>query len=126
MFHTALQWCGFCVKIQYRIRGNMKIDRTFLKGILISTMILSCTCVQAKLSPEASLLYQQACTAEHQQDLKGAIEKLEQAIQISGDDVMLYTKLAGMYSETDQTDKALEIYNFLGLEALSCLSFQKQ
>ncbi len=64
----------------------------------------------AQMSPEASALYQEACSAEHQQDLKGAIEKLEQAVKLPGADVMIYTKLAGLYSEIDNSQKALETY----------------
>lgn len=64
----------------------------------------------AQMSPEASALYQEACSAEHQQDLKGAIEKLEQAIKLPGADAMVYTKLAGLYSEMDDSQKALETY----------------
>ena len=64
----------------------------------------------AQMSPEASALYQEACSAEHQQDLKGAIEKLEQAVKLPGADAMVYTKLAGLYAEIDDSQKALETY----------------
>ena len=63
------------------------------------------------MTPEANSLYQQACSAEYQQDYKTAEEKLIQALAIVKDDPMLLTKLAGIYSETDQYDKALEIYS---------------
>ena len=89
----------------------MKIKKQLLTTILLSTMALGISPVQAFMSPEASMLYQQACTAEHEQDLKEAISKLEQAIAISGGDAMLYTKLAGIYSEIDEYDKALDAYN---------------
>ena len=85
----------------------MKINKHLIAGIIISASLVSGMQANA-LSPEASVLYQEACSAEHQQDIKTAIAKLEQAIQISGADAMLYTKLAGLYSETDATDKALE------------------
>lgn len=67
--------------------------------------------VQAKMNEDANRLYQQACSAEYQQDYNTAVEKLNQAIQISGDDTLLLTKLAGVYSEIGEYDKALEIYN---------------
>ena len=73
-------------------------------------MILGSTPVMAQMSPEASVLYQEACSAEHQQDLKEAISKLEHAIKISAGDSMLYTKLAGLYSEIDDSEKALATY----------------
>lgn len=64
----------------------------------------------AHMTAEANSLYQQACSAEYQQDYKTAAEKLNQALQIVSDDPMLLTKLAGIYSEMDEYDKALEIY----------------
>ena len=88
----------------------MKIKKSLLTTILVSTLILNCTSVFAQMSPEASVLYQEACSAEHQQDLKEAISKLEQAIKLSGGDSMLYTKLAGLYSEIDNSEKALATY----------------
>ena len=87
----------------------MNIKKSLLTSILVSTLVFNITPALA-LTPEASLLYQEACSAEHQQDLKGAIAKLEQAIQVSGGDAMLYTKLAGLYTETDNTEKALATY----------------
>ena len=88
----------------------MKIKKSLLTTILVSTLIFSSTPVMAQMSPEASVLYQEACSAEHQQDLKEAISKLEQAIKLSGGDSMLYTKLAGLYSEIDDSEKALATY----------------
>ena len=67
--------------------------------------------VCAQMTPEASALYQEDCCAENHHDIKGAIAKLEQAIAISSDEAMLYTKLAGIYSEIDNYDKALKAYN---------------
>ena len=88
----------------------MKIKKSLLTTILVSTLIFSSTPVMTQMSPEASVLYQEACSAEHQQDLKEAISKLEQAIKLSGGDSMLYTKLAGLYSEIDDSEKALATY----------------
>ena len=87
------------------------IKKQLLTTVLISALAINVIPVYAQMSPEASALYQEACSAEHQQDLKEAIAKLEQAIAISGGDAMLYTKLAGIYSEIDNYDKALEAYN---------------
>ena len=89
----------------------MKISNKFLTAILISSLVFYGTQANAFMAPEASALYQEACSAEHQQDLKEAISKLEQAIKISDSDTMLYTKLAGIYAEIDEFDKALETYN---------------
>lgn len=61
--------------------------------------------------PEANALYQQACSAEYKEDYATAVEKLQQALTLSGNDVMIYTKLAGVYSEMGEYDKALETYS---------------
>lgn len=82
------------------------------KKILVSTLlsvILSGANVQA-MTPQANSLYQQACSAEYKEDYKTAIEKLTEALAISPDDVMIYTKLAGVYSEMGEYDKALNAY----------------
>ena len=87
------------------------IRKQLLTTILISALTICAIPVNSAMTGEADTLYQEACTAEHQQDLKGAIEKLEKAIEVSGGDSMLYTKLAGIYTEIDEFDKALDAYN---------------
>lgn len=89
----------------------MNIRKRILTAYLLSGLFICTVPANAYIPPEASVLYQEACSAEHQQDLKTAIAKLEKAIAISGGDAMLYTKLAGIYSEIDEFDKALENYN---------------
>lgn len=73
------------------------------------SVILSGAQVQA-MTPQANSLYQQACSAEYKEDYKTAVEKLTEALAISPDDVMIYTKLAGVYSEMGEYDKALQAY----------------
>lgn len=90
---------------------KMKIRKKILTAYILSALFISGVPAFCYMLPEASVLYQEACSAEHQQDLKGAITKLEKAIAVSGGDTMLYTKLAGIYSEIDEFDKALENYN---------------
>ena len=84
------------------------------KNILTTALVLGIMLASGiparALSPEASMLYQEACSAEHQQDLPGAIDKLKKAISISGGDAMLYTKLAGIYAEIADYDSALAAY----------------
>lgn len=60
--------------------------------------------------PEANALYQQACSAEYKEDYQTAVSKLLQALNLSANDVMIYTKLAGVYSEMGEYDKALSAY----------------
>lgn len=88
----------------------MKIKKQLLTTILLSSLALGALPSSAYMTPEATALYQEACSAEHQQDLREAITKLEKAIELSGGDIMLYTKIAGIYSEIDQYDKALAAY----------------
>ena len=62
------------------------------------------------MTPEVNLLYQQACSAEYKEDYTTAVQKLTEALKLAGNDVMLYTKLAGVYSEMGEYDKALAAY----------------
>ena len=62
------------------------------------------------MSPEASELYQEACSLEYQHEYNGAIEKLKDAIKISPEDSILLTKLAGLYTELNDYDNAVDIY----------------
>ena len=55
----------------------MKIRKQLLTTILVSALAFSSQAVNAQMTPEATALYQEACTAEHQQDLKDAISKLK-------------------------------------------------
>lgn len=80
----------------------------FLVSALLS-LVLAGAQVQA-MTPQANSLYQQACSAEYKEDYKTAVEKLTEALAISPNDVMIYTKLAGVYSEMGEYDKALQAY----------------
>ena len=50
----------------------MNIKKSILTGFLVSSIGLGALPACAQMPPEASILYQEACSAEHQQDLKGA------------------------------------------------------
>ncbi len=62
------------------------------------------------MPPAANYLYQQACSAEYKEDYSTALAKLTEALAIAPDDVMIYTKLAGVYSEMGEYEKALDAY----------------
>ena len=84
------------------------------KRLLISSILaLTLTGIPAYsyMTPEVNALYQQACSAEYQNNLPDAIEKLKKAISLSGNDSLLYTKLAGIYSEIGEYEKALAMYS---------------
>lgn len=62
------------------------------------------------MTPQASSLYQEACTLEYQHNYQQAVEKVLEAIKLSPDDAMLYTKLAGLYTDMDKYDDAINAY----------------
>lgn len=65
----------------------------------------------AKMTKEAHVLYQQASNCEYSQDMAGAIKLIKKAIDVNGDDdVMLLTKLAGLYTNTEKYREAIDIY----------------
>lgn len=92
------------------IQGVVKIN----KKIIVTAFILAlCGSVPAysAMSPQASSLYQEACTLEYQKNYQLAIEKVLEAVKFSPNDAMLYTKLAGLYTDTDNLDKAVQMYS---------------
>ena len=82
------------------------------RKLLVSALLVLMFSVNSgfAMSPEANSLYQQACSAEYKEDYKTAVDKLLQALSLSNNDVMIYTKLAGVYSEMGEYEKALETY----------------
>ena len=78
-----------------------------LFAILIS---LSSIQVEAKMTKEAHALYQQACNYEYRSDYLSAISSIQKALAINGDDAMLYTKIAGLYSDVGRYEDALGAY----------------
>lgn len=85
---------------------NKKISISLL-AILIS---LSSVQTDAKMTKEAHALYQQACNYEYRSDYNTAISIIQKAIAINGDDAMLYTKIAGLYSDIGCYEDALGAY----------------
>ena len=65
---------------------------------------------EAKMTKEAHVLYQQACAYEYKSDYNMAIKIIQQALQINGEDAMLYTKIAGLYSDIGKYEEALSAY----------------
>ncbi len=66
--------------------------------------------VYSAMTPEATELYQEACSLEYQHDYNAAADKLKEAIKISPEDSMLLTKLAGIYTELNDYDNAVDMY----------------
>lgn len=81
-------------------------------ALVIAIMLASPTLqVEAKMTKEAHSLYQQACSFEYKRNYQQAIDIMKKALEINGDDAMLYTKIAGLYAEIGDTNSALEAYN---------------
>ena len=62
------------------------------------------------MTKEAHALYQQACNYEYRSDYLSAISTIQKALAINGDDAMLYTKIAGLYSDVGRYEDALGAY----------------
>ncbi len=86
------------------------INKKFYTSILAVMVSLSSISVEAKMTKEAHALYQQACNYEYRSDYATAISIIQKAIAINGDDAMLYTKIAGLYSDTGNYEEALGAY----------------
>ena len=78
-------------------------------GLLCLTLSTGNVC--AKMTKEAHQYYQQASVCECKQDMQEAIKLIKKAIEVNNDDdVMLYTKLGGLYSNTEQYSEAITAY----------------
>ena len=73
----------------------------------LSAMSLS---ADAKMTKEAHALYQQACAYEYKNDYNTAIRIIQQALDLTGEDAMLYTKIAGLYSDIGNYPESLSAY----------------
>lgn len=79
-------------------------------AVLIGLSLSVCG-VSAKMTKEAHQYYQQASVCEYKQDMNGAINLIKKAIEVNNDDdVMLYTKLGGLYSNVEQYQEAISAY----------------
>ena len=63
--------------------------------------------VSAKMSSLAHQYYEAACRAESAHNYMQAIEQMKLAIEQTSDDALLYTKLAGFYTEIGDWKNAL-------------------
>ena len=78
-----------------------------LLGII---MFFASSQVEAKMTKEAHALYQEACSYEYKGDYVSAISIIQKALNISGEDAMLYTKIAGLYADAGNYEEALGAY----------------
>ena len=85
------------------------------KSLLTAAVILSLvtstgTDAFAKMTPEAHKYYQSACTLENSQKYKQALDDLKKALELSGEDALIYTKMGGLFSELGEWENALDAY----------------
>ena len=105
--NSTLHGMNFLVKCILR-------SREIKKHLLISSIIaLSLTGIAANaaMTPEVNALYQEACSEKYKNTFPDANKKLKKAITLAGNDSMLYTKLAGIYSDLGEYDLALQAYS---------------
>ena len=88
----------------------MDKKKLYVSLAILCTMSAMSTPAEAKMTKEAHALYQQACAYEYKSDYNTAIRIIEQALQINGEDAMLYTKIAGLYSDIGDYKEALSAY----------------
>ena len=83
---------------------NLKVS------LLLICLLVGVSQADAKLTKEAHDLYQQACQYEYRSDYNTAINVINKALQVNGDDAMLYTKIAGLYADAGNYSSALSAY----------------
>ena len=91
------------------LRANYMNTKKFYVSLLV-LCTLAAQSAEAKMTKEAHALYQQACAYEYKNDYNTAIKIISQALSINGEDAMLYTKIAGLYSDTGNYEEALSAY----------------
>ena len=85
-----------------------------MKKIFVSLFIIlmmTTNPANATMTKEAHQLYQEACQLEYRNNYDAAISKIREAIDMTGEDAILYTKLAGLYADIGDYDNALGTYN---------------
>lgn len=88
----------------------MNTKKIYVSLLILSALIAAQSNVEAKMTKEAHNLYQQACAYEYKNDYNTAIRIIKQALDMNGEDAMLYTKIAGLYSDTGNYEEALSAY----------------
>ena len=86
------------------------MNKKFYVSLLGIVLFLSASQVEARMSKEAHALYQEACSYEYKGDFVNAISTIQRALNINGDDPMLYTKIAGLYADAGNYEEALGAY----------------
>ncbi len=88
----------------------MDKKKLYVSLAILCTLSAMSTPVEARMTKEAHALYQQACAYEYKSDYNTAIRIIQQALEINGEDAMLYTKIAGLYSDIGNYQESLSAY----------------
>ena len=88
----------------------MDKKKLYVSLVILCTLSAMSTPAEAKMTKEAHALYQQACAYEYKSDYNTAIKIIQQALDINGEDAMLYTKIAGLYSDIGNYQESLSAY----------------
>ena len=91
----------------------MDKKKLYVSLAILCTLSAMSTPTEAKMTKEAHTLYQQACAYEYKSDYITAIKIIQQALDINGEDAMLYTKIAGLYSDVGDYKESLSAYKKL-------------
>lgn len=88
----------------------MDKKKLYISLAILCTLSAISAPANAKMTKEAHALYQQACAYEYKSDYNTAIRIIQQALEINGEDAMLYTKIAGLYSDIGNYPESLSAY----------------
>ena len=86
------------------------MNNKFYVPLLGIIMLFSGSQAEARMTKEAHALYQEACSYEYKGDYLNAISIIQKALNVNGDDAMLYTKIAGLYADAGNYEEALGAY----------------
>ena len=87
-----------------------KSIKKFTAASLLLAFTLGSNICFAAMTKESNKLYKSAQKFESQNRFKDAIDLMEKALGTSPDDITLNTKLAGLYAQVGEYDKALATY----------------
>ena len=88
----------------------MDKKKLYVSLAILCTLSAMSIPAEARMTKEAHALYQQACAYEYKSDYLTAIKIIQQALNINGEDAMLYTKIAGLYSDIGNYQESLSAY----------------
>ena len=86
------------------------MNKKLYVSLLAIALSLASMSVEARMTKEAHALYQEACNYEYKGDYVNAISTIQKALNMNGDDAMLYTKIAGLYADAGNYEEALGAY----------------